>query len=70
MQGLGSAPKALAYSVNGAADVLSISPRQVWRHLAAGNLTAIKAGHRTLIRRAELIRYLRSLPAYEPPGAA
>lgn len=68
MDGLG--PVMLAYSVDQAAAVIGISPRQIYRHLASGRLCAIKDGHRTLIRRRELLRFLRSLPAYEPPGAA
>lgn len=60
----------LAYSVEQAATALSISRRQVYRHLKGGRLVAVKDGNRTLIPRRELLRFLRSLPAYERRGAA
>lgn len=60
----------LAYSVRSAARALDISPRQVWRLLAAGELRAVKLGRRTVIRRGELVRYMRTLPGYEPPPVA
>lgn len=55
----------LAYSVDQAAAVASISRRQLYRHLAAGRLRAAKDGKRTVILRRELVRFLRSLPAYD-----
>jgi excisionase family DNA binding protein len=68
----GASPTAsmLAFSVQGAARALSISVRTVYRHLAAGELAGCKDGNRTLIAADELVRFLRSRPAYRPPGAA
>lgn len=60
----------LSYSVESAARQLSISTRQIYRLLAAGELVAKKEGSRTLIERVELVRYLRRLSQYRPPGAA
>lgn len=40
----------LAYSINKAAEVLSMSRSTVWRLIDAGELTTFKVGGRTLIR--------------------
>lgn len=66
----GTSGSLLAYSVAGAARALGISRRQVYRLLRDGALRAVKSGNRTLIPRRELVRYLRTCPAYEPPDAA
>ena len=66
----GSASSLLAYRVEDAARVLSMSRRQVYRLLATGELEARKAGSRTLIERVELVRFLHRQPQYRPSGAA
>lgn len=70
MRGLGGDLQQLAYTVEQAAAASSISRRQLYRHLKAGRLEAVKDGNRTLIPRRALLRFLRSLPAYESRGAA
>lgn len=71
MDPLSSVPSLLAYSVEDAAELLSISRRQLYRHLAAGELVRTKFGSRTVIQRVELVRFARrQRAAVRPPDAA
>jgi excisionase family DNA binding protein len=57
-------PAPLAYPVPTAARMISVSVRQLYRLLAAGELEAKKVRHRTVITASELERFLRTRPAY------
>jgi excisionase family DNA binding protein len=70
MDRLSSAPSLLAYSVEEAAQKLSVSRSHVYRLLAMGELMSVKLGSRRLIERAELVRFLRRQRQYRPSGAA
>lgn len=72
MDPLSSVPSLLAYSVEDAAELLSISRRQLYRHVRAGELVKCKSGSRTVIQRVELVRFLRRQRAAgtAPPDAA
>jgi excisionase family DNA binding protein len=50
----------LAYSVDDAAEALSISRRMLYRELAAGRLRFAKAGRRTLISTAAIHDWLEA----------
>jgi len=55
-----------------AAEYLAVSDRTVRDEVRAGNLGAVRIGPRSgavRIRRAELDRYINSLPHYEPASA-
>lgn len=52
----------LAYSINDAAIVTSVSTTTIKQEIARGRLRARKAGRRTLVVREELERWLRTLP--------
>ncbi|MCB1383233.1 MAG: helix-turn-helix domain-containing protein [Notoacmeibacter sp.] len=52
-----------AYTIPEFADWSGISRSSVYRQIASGQLTAMKAGHRTLIRADEAQRWLDALPA-------
>jgi excisionase family DNA binding protein len=56
-----TAPDKLAYSVPDAAKELSVSKETVWRLVKRGELRTLKIGHRTIIRRAEIVAYLDRL---------
>ena len=50
--------RALAVTVAEASDMIGISESLIWQLLRAGDLARVKIGRRTLIRVAELERYL------------
>jgi excisionase family DNA binding protein len=54
--------EALAYSVVDAAKLLGTSRSAIYLELKAGRMTGRKSGRRTLIPRAEIDRWLSSLP--------
>lgn len=62
-----SAPERLAYRVSEAAEVLAISRSRFYELVSEGRIRILKEGARTLVRRAELERYLDAL---ETPSAA
>ena len=55
----------LALSPAAAARFLGLSKRTIYNLLAAGTISARRAGKRTLIEVASLRKYLDSLPAFE-----
>jgi excisionase family DNA binding protein len=57
---LQSAPVSLLVDVPAAAEALGVSPRQVERLVASGELTSVKGGRRR-IRRSDLERYVDGL---------
>lgn len=61
----------VAYRPRDAARVLGIGRSRLYELIAAGEIRARKVSPQiTLIPRAELERYLDSLPAYEPEAAS
>ena len=56
----------LSYRVPEAAAATGLGESTVWKLLDAGKLAARKDGKATLIERAELQRYITSLPTREP----
>jgi excisionase family DNA binding protein len=63
------ADQLLAYSPANAARQAGISRSRLYELIAAGKLPARKLGHRTLILRGDLERYLDSLPLKDGPDA-
>jgi excisionase family DNA binding protein len=53
-----------------AASLLSISRSRLYELIATGEIRARKSGGATLIERAELERYVDSLPEYKPAASA
>jgi excisionase family DNA binding protein len=53
----------LAYSPSGGAQVLGISRSKLYELIAAGDLSVVKLGSRTLVLHSELMRFLTSLAA-------
>ncbi len=51
----------LAVPVSVAADMLSVSDSRIWKLLAEGRIARVKVGRRTVIRTAELDRFLSEL---------
>lgn len=51
----------MAYRVREAAEVLAISRSRFYELVAAGKIRILKEGSRTLVRQAELERYLDDL---------
>jgi excisionase family DNA binding protein len=66
----GTPVEPLTYGPADAAAALGVSRAQVYELLAQGELHGRKMGRRTLISRAELVRYIDSLPAYDPTSTA
>jgi excisionase family DNA binding protein len=60
----------LAYSVNEACKVAGIGRTSLYGLIGSGELCAIKAGKRTLIRVDELRRWLDELPTIPPKRSA
>ncbi|MEZ5784728.1 MAG: helix-turn-helix domain-containing protein [Rhizobiaceae bacterium] len=56
----------ITLTIPDAVKVSGISRSALYESLRRGDLTAKKAGRRTLIAVADLEAYLASLPAYEP----
>lgn len=54
-------PPRMAYRVREAAEVLAISRSRFYELVAAGKIRILKEGSRTLVRQAELERYLDDL---------
>jgi len=53
----------LLYDRQGAADVLSVSLRQIDYLLSSGTISSRRIGRKRLIEHDELIRYAKMLPA-------
>lgn len=58
-----SPPERLAYRVSEAAEALAISRSRFYELVSEGRIQVLKEGARTLVRRAELERYLDGLEA-------
>lgn len=54
----------IALTISDAVKASGISRTSLYEALKRGDLTAFKAGRRTLIRHAELEAYMAGLPAY------
>lgn len=54
----------ITLTIPGTVEVSGLSRSTIYEALKKGDLTAVKAGRRTLIRHAELEEYLARLPAY------
>jgi Helix-turn-helix domain len=52
----------LAYSIERLAKESDISRSMIYEEIAAGRLIARKIGRRTIVRRSDALRWLRSLP--------
>ena len=53
----------LAYGIDEAVDAIGVSRSKLYELIASGELKIVKLGRRTLILRAELERFLKSLSA-------
>lgn len=58
-------PNPIVVTITGAVSVSGMSRTSIYEALKRGDLTARKAGRRTLISFADLQSYLASLPAYQ-----
>jgi hypothetical protein len=56
----------LAYSTERLAKESDISRSMIYEEIAAGRLIARKIGRRTIVRRSDALRWLRSLPPLDP----
>lgn len=56
----------LAYSVPEAAEMIGVSRSRMYQLMAEGVIAARRLGGRTLVLHDDLVRYLGSLPVYEP----
>jgi hypothetical protein len=56
----------LAYSISRLARESDISRSMIYEEIAAGHLIARKIGRRTIVRRADALAWLRSLPCLLP----
>ena len=56
----------LAYSITRLAKESDISRSMIYEEIAAGRLIARKIGRRTIVRRADALAWLRSLPRLSP----
>ena len=54
----------IALTIPDAVKVSGLSRTSIYEALKRGDLVALKAGRRTLVRYAELEAYMASLPAY------
>jgi excisionase family DNA binding protein len=52
----------LGYSIEHLAKEVDVGRSTIYQEIAAGRLVARKVGRRTVIRRSDAIRWLRSLP--------
>lgn len=55
----------IALTISDAVKVSGISRTSLYEALKRGDLTALKAGRRTLIRHAELEAFMAGLPVYQ-----
>ncbi len=55
----------IALTISDAVKVSGISRTSIYEALKRGDLTALKAGRRTLIRHAELEAFMAGLPVYQ-----
>jgi excisionase family DNA binding protein len=60
----------LAYSVTEACVALRIGRTRLYEEIKGGRLLAVKVGKRTVIRRADLEKWLAELPAVAEPKLA
>jgi excisionase family DNA binding protein len=60
--------KNISVTVSVAVQTSGLSRTSIYEALKRGDLTAVKAGRRTLIPLAGLEAYLANLPAYRPRG--
>ena len=58
-------PDKLAYSIDEVCAIAGVGRTYIYNAIAAGDLTARKAGRRTLILRSDLEAWLAGLPAVE-----
>lgn len=58
-------PNPIVVTITGAVNVSGMSRTSIYEALKRGDLTARKAGRRTLISFADLQTYLANLPAYQ-----
>ena len=56
----------LAYSIERLAKESNISRSMIYEEITAGRLIARKVGRRTVVRRSDALRWLRSLPSLDP----
>jgi Helix-turn-helix domain len=56
----------LAYSIERLAKESDISRSMIYEEITAGRLIARKVGRRTIVRRSDALRWLRSLPQLSP----
>ena len=56
----------LAYSISRLAKESDVSRSMIYEEIAAGRLIARKIGRRTIVRRADALAWLRSLPRLLP----
>lgn len=64
-----TSPEPLADAIGAAAVRMGISRSSAYNLVAAGKLTALKMGRRTLILRSEQERFLAALPVKDAPQA-
>lgn len=60
-------PERMAYRVREAAQAIAISRSRFYELVAEGRIRVLKEGKRTLVRRAELERYLDALEGHASP---
>ena len=56
----------LAYSIERLSKESDISRSMIYEEITAGRLIARKVGRRTIVRRSDALRWLRSLPSLDP----
>ena len=56
----------LAYGLPEVAEAAGVSLSSIRRAINAGELRAVKRGHRTLVTRQDAIRWVENLPAISP----
>jgi len=56
----------LAYPISRLVRESDVSQSLIYEEIAAGHLIARKIGHRTIVRRADALAWLRSLPRLSP----
>jgi hypothetical protein len=57
----------LSYSIRRLAMACDVSRTVIYQEIAAGHLIAHKLGRRTIVRRSDANRWLRSRPLFVPP---
>lgn len=60
----------LLYTINDAADVLSIGRTKFYELLDSGQITTVTIGRRRLVPRQHLIDFIATLPTEPPPNNA